>query len=79
MFRQDKTILEDIERCVGCGAKPVLWHYDKGLWYVECSNPNCKKHVKWSCMGASAKCAVDVWREVNRPIKRGRYEGHGSE
>lgn len=70
MFKQTKEFCKDTYSCVGCGAKPYVFHYDYNMWYAECSNPDCKKFVRWSCLGASKRLALEAWESMNRPINR---------
>lgn len=76
MFKQTKEIIEDTVCCVGCGSKPILWHYDTDLYYVECPNHDCKKFAKWSCLGSSPIFAINAWEQLNRPIKRKKDENN---
>lgn len=65
-MKKSLDLIKDACFCIGCGSRPVLFRYDDGLWYAEC--PKCRKIPKWSCLGATAQCAIDVWNNVNRPI-----------
>ena len=57
-------------KCVFCGAEPVIHHYGKDMYYVYCSNPNCKKHEKYAYLGRTPKAAIDQWCFMNREMDR---------
>jgi len=56
--------------CIFCGGKARVVHYDSNLYYVYCSNTNCKKTDRFGCMGRTANNAIDQWNELMRPIAR---------
>lgn len=57
-------------KCVYCGAEPKIIHYDSDMWYVECSNQECHKHLKYAYLGLRRELAIEQWNYVNRPINR---------
>lgn len=58
------------EKCVFCKAEPKVIHFDTNMYYVHCSNPECKKHDKYAYLGYTAKSALEQWDFMNRPINR---------
>ena len=69
MISREKRPL-DSEPCVGCGCKPVIYQYDYNIWYVQCSNPHCRKFDKYEFLGSSRTAAIHQWVQGNRPIMR---------
>ena len=65
----DKKIFDGVPCCY-CGSKPMILRYEADLYYVECSNPGCKKHTPYSCVGFRPEGAKTQWEYENRPIKR---------
>ena len=57
---------EVANKCVFCGGEARIIHFDKNMWYVQCSNPSCKKHDKFSYLGSCRNNAVDQWNFSNR-------------
>ena len=69
MYGLDKT--EKVPfNCVFCGSKAHITHYDDCMWYVHCSNPECKKHDKYAYLGSSKNNAIDQWNFINRTMDR---------
>ena len=60
----DKTL----SKCCYCGSTAKIIHYDWDIWYVECSNLNCKKHLPYAYMGLKKNIAIDNWEYANRKI-----------
>lgn len=56
--------------CIFCGSKARVVHYDSNLYYVYCSNTNCKKTDRFGCMGRTANNAIEQWNVLMRPINR---------
>ena len=61
---------EFISNCIYCGKKPHIIHYDTDMWYVECGNKECHKHLKYSYLGFRREIAIDQWNYANRPMNR---------
>lgn len=59
-----------LSKCVYCGKPAKVIHYDWDIWYVECSNCECHKHLPYAYMGLKRNMAVDNWEYANRPINR---------
>lgn len=56
--------------CVFCGSKAKIIHFDRSMWYIQCSNSACKKHDKYAYLGSTRDCAVDQWNFINRTLNR---------
>lgn len=54
------------ERCIFCGREAKVIHYDSNMWYYRCSNPECKKHDKYGCLGSTQALAEKQWDIANR-------------
>lgn len=65
-----RELLKDAACCVKCGSRPVAVHYDYDMWYVVCSNNQCKKHDKYTFLGCGKDIAVKSWNDSNRGIKK---------
>lgn len=52
--------------CIFCGGKARVIHFDRNMYYVVCSNPNCKKHDKFSYLGRTEVNAIEQWNFSNR-------------
>lgn len=50
-------------KCIHCGKKPHIIHYDENMWYVEC---DCGKHPKYEYLGSTKQVAIDRWEYANR-------------
>lgn len=59
-----------IEKCIFCGSDAVIEHYASNIYYVHCSNPDCIKVDRYSCLGSTAQNAIDQWKVLMRPINR---------
>ena len=66
----NKEELKDVEKCVFCGATPILYHYSDSMYYVYCPNQECNKNDKYSCLGSSKANAIEQWKFINRPLNR---------
>ena len=66
----EKKLLPEVRKCVFCGSDAILDHYGSNLYYVYCSNENCFKVDRFSCLGSSAQNAIDQWDALMRPINR---------
>ena len=60
---------DSVEKCVFCGSKAKIIHYEADLWYVECSNKTCDKHPRYAYMGFRRYAAIEQWNWANRPLK----------
>lgn len=52
--------------CVFCGSKAKIIHFDRSMWYVQCTNSFCKKHDKYAYLGSTKDCAIEQWNFINR-------------
>ena len=52
--------------CIFCGSKARIIHFDRNMWYIQCSNPDCKKHDKYAYLGNTKDNAVEQWNFMNR-------------
>ena len=52
--------------CIFCGSKARVVHYDSNMWYIQCSNQDCKKHDKYAYLGSTQSASVDAWNFNNR-------------
>lgn len=59
-----------IAKCVFCGSLPNVIHYDKDMYYVVCSNPECIKHDRFAYLGRTEATAIESWNFINRPMNR---------
>lgn len=62
-------------KCVFCGGEANIIHFDRNMWYVQCANPECKKHDKYAYLGSTKNSAVDQWNFINRPMDRSSTKG----
>lgn len=60
---------DSAEKCIFCGSKANVIHYESDLWYVECSNKCCEKHQKYAYIGFRKPTAIEQWNYANRPLK----------
>lgn len=69
----EKDFVTDITPCIFCGSTPYCFHYGSNMYYIICSNPECKIHNKfgtYNFLGATKKLAVEQWEFANRPLNR---------
>ena len=57
-------------KCVFCGSDATIIHFDRNMWYVQCSNSGCKKHDKYAYLGSTKNLAIDAWNFINRQLNR---------
>ncbi len=56
------------EPCAFCGALPVAKKFS-GLYYAQCSNPNCCDNEPYAFMGRMAHIAIQQWNEHHSYLK----------
>mgnify|MGYP003313492985 CR=1 FL=1 len=56
--------------CVFCGSKAKIIHFDRSMWYVQCTNPFCRKHDKYAYLGSTKNGAIEQWNFINRELNR---------
>lgn len=52
--------------CIFCGSEARIIHFDRNMWYIQCSNPDCKKHDKYAYLGSTKNASIDAWNFNNR-------------
>lgn len=59
--------MEEIaNKCIFCGSEAKIVHFDRNMWYVQCSNHECKKHDKFAFLGNTRNNAIEQWNFSNR-------------
>jgi len=53
-------------RCIFCGKKAEIIHFDENMWYVRCPNVNCNRHDKYAYLGCTKNIAIERWNYINR-------------